>query len=350
MRKGVGRIGDLVPFLGACVGSITSAPSSVKGFEALASFSGGANVVASNGEPRTHDDPAVAPNLYCIANVLGDELGTGLVVGGNVDVRASHLQIEETLMGAVHVANATANVEDFASSSGQGTACRSIDGDETCANPAQELACPFCKPGSEYYAAATTAGRSSPTHLTVVDSILGLDASGVSSGANPALPPLVLDADLAATGGGLTIARRLAGLHRPPIHVALGADAMFDPAMFSLTLSGNNIGVDTAAIAVDNFDAAGGLLNVSLLDNCYSADGATCIGTGMGLPVVASAAVAPNVASLNGTALGLAARSLHTTAGIIVPEPSLPLALGAGLLGLAGLNARRRRRERRTAR
>lgn len=344
MQKGVGRIGDLTPGVGACVGSITSAASSVRGFEALASFSGGANVDGTTGEPLTHDGASVQPNLYCITNVLGDELGAGLLVGGNVDVRARNLQIENTLMGAVHVANATGNVEDVTTSTGQGTPCRSLDA-ETCATAAQELACPGCKPNGPHFLAATTSGKSAPTRLTVEDSILGLDSAGVSSGGNPALPPLVLDPTLAATGGGLTIARRLAGLHRTPVYVALGADTMFDSALFSLTLAGNNIGVDAAAISVDNYDSAGGLLNLNLGDNCYSPDGATCILPGGALPVLASAASSPNIASLNSTALGEAATTLHPSAtGMLVPEPSVPLGLLAGIAGLAGLHARFRRR------
>jgi hypothetical protein len=346
MRHGEGRIGDLAYDAGtdACEGTLVTPPSSVKGFELLASFSGGANVDPASGGPRTHDAPAVDPNVYCVTNVLGDELGAGLLVAGNVDVRVKHLQVERTLLGAIHVANATGNVEDLASTTTQGTPCRSVDA-STCATPAQELACPDCKPGGDHYAALTTSGKSSPTRLTVEDSVLGLAPSGVSSGGNPALPPLVLDAQLAATGGGLTIARRLAGLHRTPVYVALGPDTMFEPDLFSLTVRDSNIGVDAAAIAIDNFDSAGGLLPLSLVGNCYSPDGTSCISAASGLPVVGSAARATNVGTLNTTALGLAADDLNPDAGIvIVPEPALLPGLFAGLLGLAALYAARRRR------
>lgn len=347
MRHGTGRVGDLVyDALGdACIGTLSTAPSSVRGFEALASFSGGANVNEVSGQPLTHDDPdAVAPTVYCFSNVLGDELGAGLLVGGNVDVRAQHLEIASTLMGAVHVANPTANVEDLTTSTGQGAPCRSVDA-ETCATPVQELACPDCKPNGFHFVAATTSGRSAPTRLTVADSILGLGPSGAVSGGNPALPPLVLDGDLVATGGGLTIGRRLAGLHRPPVHVSLGADTMFDPAMLSITLTDNNIGVDTAAIAIDNFDSAGGMLNMSLVGNCYSSDGATCITAGSGVPVIGAAAAAGEVTDLNTTALGLAAAAPNANAGTFLPEPSPGLAFPFGVAAVAALHARRRRRE-----
>lgn len=344
MRRGTGRIGDLAPGAGACVGTIQSEPSSVRGFEALASFSGGGNVDEISGEPLTHDLAPVPPNLYCITNVLGDELTQGLLVGANADVRAKHLQIEHTLMGAVHVANATGNVEDVASTSGQGAPCRNLDG-ETCATATQELACPECKPGGAHFLAATSSGKTAPTRLTVEDSILGLTPGGVSSGGNPALPALVLDSDLTAAGGGLTVARRDAGLHRPPIHVALGPDTMFDPTLFSLTLTGNNIGVDTAAIAIDNFDSAGGVLNLSLGDNCYSADGTTCIVAATGLPVIGSAATAGNVVTLNASALAAAAAQLNDAAGTHpAPEPSASLGLVAGVLSLVALRRLRGRR------
>ncbi len=347
MRAGRGRIGDLAfdEGSGACVGSLETDPSVVRGFETLASFSGGANVRPGSAEPLTADDPdAVPPNAYCITNLLGDELGSGLLVSGNVDVRAKYLQVERTLMGAIQVANGAANVEDVGSTSAQGAACRSVDS-ETCATPVQELACPTCKQNDEHFLALTSSGRSAPTRLTVTDSVLGLDPSGPSSGGNPALPPLVVDASLQAMGGGLTIGRRPAGLFRPPVQVSLGADTMFDPDLFSLTLSDNNIGVDAAAISIDNFDSAGGMLNVVLDANCYSPDGASCLGAGSGGPALASSAAATEVQALNAAALASAAPQPNPVAGVhYMPEPSVPGGLLAGLAGLAALRAIRLRR------
>jgi hypothetical protein len=347
MQTGRGRIGDLGfdPGSGDCVGSLQSDPSSVLGFEALGSFSGGANVRPGTAEPLTADDAdAVPPNTYCITNVLGDELGMGLVVAGNVDVRASHLQIERTLMGAVQVANGAANVENVTTTGAQGAACRSVDS-ETCATPVQELACPACRQNAEHFLAITSSGRSAPTRLTVTDSVLGLDPSGPSSGGNPALPALVVDADLQATGGGLTIGRRLAGLLGTPVQVSLGADTMFDPGLFSLTLSGDNIGVDGAAISIDNFDSAGGMLNLALDGNCFSPDGASCLGPGASEPVLASAAADSQVQTLNASALATSPALPNPNAGLwLLPEPSVPLGMAAGLMALAGLRAHRLRR------
>lgn len=345
MKRGRGQIGDLAyeALSGQCVGSIASAPSSVVGFETLASFSGGANVRASDGQPLASADPgAVAPNHYCVTNLRGDELGMGLLVSGNVDVRARHLRIERTLMGAIHVANAGGNVATVASTAGQGAACRSVDG-ATCATPVQELACPGCKPGGAHLLAATTSGKSAPTRLAVTHSILGLDADGPSSGRNPALPPLVLDANLRATGGGLTIGRRLASLFRPPIQIALGPDAMHDPSLFSLELSSNTIGLDVAALAIDNFDSAGGQLGVQIGSNCYSRNGVTCLGaTGAPPTVVASAAVAAAVRNLDTQALTQALTQPDPAAGLVVPEPISAAALAAGAGWLSALAARRR--------
>ncbi len=333
MRRGKGQIGDRAydALTGECVGAITSAPSSVVGFETLASMTGGANVRAGTGEPLEAGDPAaVPPNHYCMTNLLGDELGMGLVVSGNVDVRARHLQIERTLMGAIHVANGAANVETRASTTAQGGACRSLDG-TTCATPVQELACPTCKLGGANQLALTSSGKSAPTRLEVANSILGLDGDGPSSGLNPALPALVLDSNLQAIGGGLTIGRRLAGLFRPPVQISLGADAMYDPDLFSLVLSGNTIGVDAAALAIDNFDSRGGILNLELAGNCYSQDGSTCLGPSGGVPLIGSATRAATVAALNTAALSQALSAPDPTAGLVVPEPTSGAALACGI-------------------
>lgn len=345
MKRGKGQIGDLAydALTDACQGTITSAASSVVGFETLASFSGGANVRASDGQPLAAGDPgAVAPNHYCVTNLLGDELGMGISVAGNVDVRARHLQIERTLMGAVHVANGGSNVETVASTTGRGAACRSLDG-TTCASPVQELACPTCKLGGANQLAMASSGKSAPTRLQIRNSILGLDEDGPSSGANPALPPLVLDANLRAIGGGLTIGRRPAGLFRPAVQVALGPDVMHDPALFSLELTGNTIGLDVASIAIDNFDSAGGGLPFNLAGNCYSRDGSTCVAPAGATALIASAAVAAQVQALNGLALSQALLQPDPAAGIVVPEPSLGSAVAGGLALLAALGTRRRR-------
>ena len=345
MRRGKGQIGDLAydTATGECVGTISTAASRVVGFENLASFSGGANVRATNGAPLEARDPAaVAPNHYCITNLRGDELGMGLLVSGNVDVRAHHLQIERTLMGAVHVANGAANIATLASTTSQGAACRSIDG-VSCATPVQELACPTCKQGGARYLALASSGKSAPTRLRVTNSILGLDADGISSGGNPALPSLVLDANLRAVGGGLTIGRRLAGLFRPPIQISLGPDVMHDPTLFSLELAGNTIGVDAAALAIDNFDSAGGQLNIQLAGNCYSRNGTTCLTQTGANVVVASAAVATAVQTLNNAAFAQSLLQPDPSAGIVVPEPTTVAALASGVGSLCLLALRRRR-------
>ncbi len=347
MRSGRGRIGDLAydAMAGECVGTLATEPSSVRGFEALASLSGGANVRAGTAEPLAADDAeAVPPNAYCLTNILGDELGMGLVVAGNVDVRAKYLQIEGTLGGSMVVGNATANVEDVTTTGAQGAPCRSVDA-ETCASPVQELACPFCKPNESHYLATVSSGRSAPTHLTVTHSVLGMDSGGPRSGGNPALPALALDADLAAIGGGLTIGRRPAGLFGVPVQIALGPDTMFDPNLFSLTLRESNVGVVGAALSIDNFDSAGGLVNLALEDNCYSTDGTTCLGSGASTAVVASAAPASAVGTLNAAALMDAAASPNPDAGIQpVPEPSLAIGLLTGAAGVGVCSALRRRR------
>ena len=244
-------------------------------------------------------------------------------------------------MGAIHAANGAANVENLASTTSRGAACRSLDG-TTCATPVQELACPTCKQGGAKYLALTSSGKSAPTRLEVSNSILGLDAGGPSSGLNPALPALVLDGDLMAIGGGLTIGRRLAGLFRPPIQIALGADAMHDPSLFALQLSGNTIGLEAAALAIDNFDSAGGGLNIQLAGNCYSRDGTTCLGsTGAGA-LVASAARATAVGALDASARAQSLSQPNPSAGIVVPEPSADVALACGVFALLWLACGRR--------
>lgn len=344
MRRGKGQIGDLAwsAATGECVGSLATPHSRVVGFENLASFTGGANVRATTGEPLAAGDAgAVAPNHYCMTNVRGDELGMGLVVSGNVDVRARHLQIERTLMGAIHAANGAANVENLASTTSRGAACRSLDG-TTCATPVQELACPTCKQGGAKFLALSSSGKSAPTRLEVSNSILGLESGGPSAGLNPALPALVLDGDLQAIGGGLTIGRRLAGLFRPPIQIALGADAMHDPSLFSLQLSGNTIGLDAAALAIDNFDSAGGVLDIQLAGNCYSRDGTTCLGsTGVGA-LVASAARAAEIGALDAAARAQSLSQPNPSAGIVVPEPAADIALVCGVFVLLRLATGRR--------
>src|SRR5262249_39033752 len=162
---------------------------------------------------------------------------------------------------------------------------------------------------------------------------------GVSSGGNPALPPLVLDSNLVATGGGVTIARRRASLFRTPVQVFLGPDTMFEPALLSLTLIGNNIGVDAAAISIDNLDSAGGTKNFTLPGNCYTPDGVNCITAASGLPVLAAAASDATVLSMNGAALASASSTPN-----VAPEPSRPLALASAVVLLAVLHAQRMRR------
>jgi hypothetical protein len=178
----------------------------------------------------------------------------------------------------------------------------------------------------------------------VTESVLGLTGSGPSSGGNPALPPLTLDTNLVATGGGLTIGRRLAGLYRTPVQISLGADTMFDPNLFSLTLTNSNIGLNAAAISLDNFDSAGGLLNVVLDNNCYSPDGVSCILPEDLLPVVAAAAVAPQVLGLNATALTLSSDVPVAEAGTYMPEPPWLGGVASSIVLLLILDRRRRSR------
>jgi hypothetical protein len=338
-RQGKGQIGgrSFNPGTSACEGGFVAAASEVRGFEVMASFSGGANVNPTNGAPLVAADPgAVPPSPSCIDNVFGDELGVGLVVAPNADVGASHLQIVSTLMGAIQIGNGAANVATLASTTAAGAACRSIDG-LSCVTPVQELACPDCKQGGQLALAVASSGKTARTKLHVSASALGLDGlGGVSSGGNPALPPLVLDSNLVATGGGVTIARRRASLFRTPVQVFLGPDTMFAPELLALTLTGNNIGVDAAAISIDNLDSAGGTKNFTLQGNCYTPDGANCITAASGLPVLAAAASDATVLSMNGTALANAASTPN-----VVPEPSLLLALASGVVLLAVLHAHR---------
>jgi hypothetical protein len=305
----------------------------------MASFSGGANVDAATGRPLRFDERgAVPPSPGCLDNAIGSELGVGRVVGPNADVHASHLQIADTLMGAIAIGNGAANVETLASTAAAGAACRSLDG-TTCATPMQELACPECKQGGLHALAVASAGKSAKTKLEVTASALGLDADGeVSSGGNPALPPLVLDANLVATGGGLTIARRRAGLFRTPVQVFFGPDTMIEPELLELTLSGNNIGVNTAALSIDNFDSAGGTKSLVLTDNCYTPGGGVCITAADPDPVLATAALDATVLTANGAAKAAASAVPH-----LVPEPNATLALAGGIALVVALHARRRR-------
>jgi hypothetical protein len=341
-RRGKARIGGKAfdPASGVCQGSFVAAPSLVQGFEVMASFSGGANVDPSTGQALVAGNrSATPPNPSCVDNLYGDELGVGFVVGPNADVDASHVQISDTLMGAIQIGNGAANVATLASTTAAGAPCRSLDG-QSCVTPIQELACPACKQGGAAALAVASSGKSMKTRLRVTSSALGLDGAGdVVSGGNPALPPLVLDANLVATGNGLTIAHRRASLFRTPVQVFMGPDTMFDPDLFSLTLVGNNIGVDAAALSIDNLDSAGGTKNFTLQGNCYTPGGGSCITPASGLPVLAAAAADPTVPGLNGTALTNASSSPN-----VVPEPSSTFALASGVALLAALRARRTRR------
>jgi hypothetical protein len=348
MRGGSARIGDLAwdPGSNGCTGTYASEPSSVRGFEVMASVSGGANVAETTGEPMAYDDAgAVPPTVFCVSNVLGDELVTGLVVGGNADVRADHLQIEETLLGAIQASNGGANLEDVASTTLGGTPCPTVDS-LTCRTPIQELACPGCKQGGEHFAASISAGLSASTGLEVTNSVIGLDEAGYSAGRSASLPSLVLGEDLVATGGGLTFGRRLAGLLSTPIQLAWGPDTLFEPGLFVVDISDSVIGTDVAAISLDNFDSPGGVRDLTLGDNCYTNDGTTCItDTTPGAIVVGAAAPEPEVIDTNGDALEDASDEPNMNAGL-VPEPGSAIGLASGFALILGLARRRRRRER----
>lgn len=345
-RSGKGQIGGRAfdPGTGACEGSFVAQPSLVKGFEVMASFSGGANVDPATGMPLAADHRnAVPPDPCCLDNAFGDELGVGLVVGPNADVKASHLQIAGTLMGAIQIGNGAANVETLASTSTAGTPCRSLDG-VTCATPMQELACPHCKQGGVHALAVSSSGKSARAKLHVSASEIGLDGDGnVSSGGNPALPALVLDEDLVATGGGLSIARRRAGLFKTPVQVFWGPDTMLEPELLELTLIGNNIGVSTAALSLDNFDSAGGTKSLVLQGNCYTPGGGVCITGADPEPVLGAAAPDATVIAANELAKQQAAIAPNEA----IPEPSPQLALASGVALLAALNRLRGRRARR---
>jgi hypothetical protein len=343
-RSGKGQIGGRAfdPMTGDCQGGFVAPASSIKGFEVMASFSGGANVDPASGEPLRFDESAaVPPSPSCLDNAYGSELGVGLVVGPNAIVHASHLHIADTLMGAVAIGNGAANVETLASTTTAGAPCRSIDG-STCATPMQELACPDCKQGGLHALAVSSSGKSAVAKLAVTDSAIGLDEDGnPSSGGNPALPPLVLDANLVATGGGLTIARRRAGLFQTPVQVFFGPDTMFEPELLELSLVGNNIGVNTAALSIDNFDSAGGMKSLVLDDNCYTPGGGLCITDADPDPVLAAAALDATVLDANGDAKRAASPVPN-----LVPEPGAQLALAVGIALVAALHARRGRRAR----
>jgi hypothetical protein len=339
-RSGKGQVGgrSFDPMSDACEGGFVAPASVIKGFEVMGSFSGGANVDPTGRPLRYGERGAVAPSPVCLDNAFGSELGAGLVVGPNADVRASHLHIADTLMGAIAIGNGAANVATLASTAAAGAACRSLDG-TTCATPMQELACPECKQGGLHALAVSSAGKSAQAKLEVTASALGLDADGeVSSGGNPALPPLVLDANLVATGGGLTIARRRAGLFQTPVQVFFGPDTMIEPELLELSLVGNNIGVKTAALSIDNFDTAGGTKSLLLEDNCYTPGGGVCITAADPEPVLAAAALDPTVLTANG-----AAKASASAVPNLVPEPNAMLALAGGVALVAALHARRRR-------
>src|SRR5262249_19798248 len=155
-------------------------------------------------------------------------------------------------------------------------------------------------------------------------------------------PPLVLDANLVATGSGLTIARRRASLFQPPIQVSFGPDTMFAPALLDLTLSGNDIGVKTAALAIDNLDSAGGVKNLQLAGNCYTAGGQPCLAGSGGPPVLGAAAADPTVLAANALA-----KSLASPSWVPIPEPAAWQGQLAGVAALAVLAALRERRARR---
>jgi hypothetical protein len=343
-RSGKGQLGGLAfdPLADACVGGFVAAPSVIKGFEVMASFSGGANVDPASGQPLRFDArSAVLPSPSCLDNAFGSELGAGLVVGPNADVRGSHLHIADTLMGAIAIGNGAANVETLASTSAAGAACRSLDG-TTCATPMQELACPDCKQGGLHALAVSSSGKSAKAKLAVTASALGLDEDDEpSSGGNPALPALVLDEHLVATGGGLTIARRRAGLFQTPVQVFFGPDTMFEPELLELSLVGNNIGVRAAALSIDNFDSAGGTKSLVLEDNCYTPGGGVCITAADPEPVLAAAARDDGVVDANDAAKAAASPVLN-----LVPEPAAALSLASGAALVAALHARRRRRAR----
>src|SRR5262249_24788825 len=106
--------------------------------------------------------------------------------------------------------------------------------------------------------------------------------------------------------------------------------------LLSLTLTGNNIGVDAAAISIDNLDSAGGTKNFTLQGNCYTPDGVNCITAAGGQPVLAAAASDATVLSMNGAALAHAWSPPN-----VVPGPPPPLALASCVVLLAALRAQR---------
>jgi hypothetical protein len=284
-RAGKGEVGgkSYNPETGRCEASLEGDPevSVIEGFECAMTTSGGANVDPETGAPLEADAAgAVPPNVYCLDKIRADKNEVGLVVGGNVDVRASRLDIRRTQFSAIHVKNSTANVETVDSTTAAGSPCPSDDGD-TCRSPAAELACRHCKPGDVSYLAVAGRGKSVRTKLTITQSNIGLDENGnPSSGLNPALPELEVDDDLVATKT-LTVGRAQASLYKAPIFYKKGADTIKD-GLVQIKMSGNNIGVVSAidsstSIAIENRNSPEGDTGTDAEDNCYTTGNGDCL-------------------------------------------------------------------------
>jgi len=269
-----------------CEASLAGDPeaSVIEGFEAMITVTGGPNVDDPTGASLEFDHPnAVPQKRYCLDKIRGDNNEVGLAVGANVDVRASRMRIEETQFSSVLVANGAANVETVDSTTACGSPCPSID-ETTCQTIAQKLASPSSKKGGVNYKAVSALGKSARTKLSIKQSVLGLDKDGnPSSGRNPALPDAEIDENLVMKKT-LTIAGRQANLGKPSIYIGKGADTICQPELLEVKLTGNNIGVGSPGVSVDNEDSPESETNLSLVGNFFqTADGVGSTGPLMGL-------------------------------------------------------------------
>jgi hypothetical protein len=281
---------------------------------------GPANVDAISGRPLPFNDPqAVPPARHCFDKFLANDNEIGITVGPNTSVELSRCNVQNTQFAALQMANGLANAATLANTTAAGTPCPSLDG-ISCRTPAEELACPDCKQGGKSFLAVSGAGISALTNIKVRQCVLGPDENGIpSSGLNPALPPLVVGADLKAIGevDGLTIAGRVASLGKAPIQVGLGADNLLD-SLVTLDIRASNVAVETVSIALDNRDSTNAdQSGINANDVCYSTGDGLC---SSGEPLIASAESDPEAAALDAAAAAMAS-SVEKPAGSDVQGP-----------------------------
>jgi len=281
MRSGRAQIGgrSYDAATDTCQPSGIFEPSRIVGFEVMASLSGGANVDPATGAPLSGNDPmAVDPIVYCLDNIVGDELELGLAIHGNVDARLSHFVIKETQMGAIHVANGAANEQDLASTTAAGHPCESTD-EVTCDTPVSVGSCPSCGKYGKNFMTTAASGKSSPTKVKVSQSSLCLDDVGnVVAGQNPAIPEPELDEDLKVISDFM-IGYRDAGIFKSCVLLAAGPDAMPNPNSpppFAVEISDSDVGCNDTitCIGVDQKEIGGGVDDAfDFGDTFFTADG-----------------------------------------------------------------------------